>query len=397
MRRIALLLLFISSFTGATAQTSISDLVKEINRTITIYSTDNAAPLTIYEPIGTIEQKKNESSSQRFKLSEIGSILVEKNESGFTVNIHCADSSRCMSLIKNDMSTSMMPSDAFFFNDARAANTFAKRLEELIAKYPSDRKPVQAQLLKVKEAIENAPSNEKSTDVTSPQKTTPPNKKKHEEDDDQEADDQEAKKEKSAVREKNAPLTEAEAKERAINRRKQKEDADADHAEERENKKAASKDNEAADNNATQEVTEPVCKQLLAIIKAGKDSRFKDIEGKETNPSTKINESKLKLKGAKRSYLSWYKKERTFIAEYKTLIDHELILIEFEKLQTELEDCLEGGWEDIDHSSDEMYANVSEEVKDVEYKFTSDPARPSLRIMINTDQSKRYTLFVRIQ
>ena len=395
MRRIALLLLFISSFTGATAQTSISDLVKELNRTITIYSTDNAAPLTIYEPIGTIEQKKNESSSQRFKLSEIGSILVEKNTSGFTVNIHCADSSRCMSLIKNDMSTSMMPSDAFFFNDARAANTFAKRLEELIAKYPSDRKPVQAQLLK--ESIESTPSNEKNTGVSSSQKTTPPTKNKHEEDDEQEADDQEDKKEKSAVREKKAPLTEAEAKERAINRRKQKEDDDADKAEERENKKAARKDNEAIDNSAIQELTEPVCKQLLAIIKAGKDSKFKDIEGKETNPTTKINESKLKLKGAKRSYLSWYKKERAFLAEYKTLIDHELILIEFEKLQTELEDCLEGGWEDIDHSSDEIYANVSEEVKDVEYKFTSDPTRPSLRIMINTDQSKRYTLFVRIQ
>ena len=395
MRRIALLLLFISSFTGATAQTSISDLVKELNRTITIYSTDNAAPLTIYEPIGTIEQKKNESSSQRFKLSEIGSILVEKNASGFTVNIHCADSSRCMSLIKNDMSTSMMPSDAFFFNDARAANTFAKRLEELIAKYPSDRTTVQAQLLK--ESIESTPSNEKNTDVSSSQKTTPPTKNKHEEDDEQDADDQEDKKEKSAVREKKAPLTEAEAKERAINRRKQKEDDDADNAEERENKKAARKDNEAIDNSAIQELTEPVCKQLLAIIKAGKDSKFKDIEGKETNPTTKINESKLKLKGAKRSYLSWYKKERAFLAEYKTLIDHELILIEFEKLQTELEDCLEGGWEDIDHSSDEIYANVSEEVKDVEYKFTSDPTRPSLRIMINTDQSKRYTLFVRIQ
>ena len=395
MRRIALLLLFISSFTGATAQTSISDLVKELNRTITIYSTDNASPLTIYETIGTIEQKKNESSSQRFKLSEIGSILVEKNTSGFTVNIHCADSSRCMSLIKNDMSTSMMPSDAFFFNDARAANTFAKRLEELIAKYPSDRTTVQAQLLK--ESIESTPSNEKNTGVSSSQKTTPPTKNKHEEDDEQDADDQEDKKEKSAVREKKAPLTEAEAKERAINQRKQKEDDDADNAEERENKKAARKDNEAIDNSTIQELTEPVCKQLLAIIKAGKDSKFKDIEGKETNPTTKINESKLKLKGAKRSYLSWYKKERAFLAEYKTLIDHELILIEFEKLQTELEDCLEGGWEDIDHSSDEMYANVSEEVKDVEYKFTSDPTRPSLRIMINTDQRKRYTLFVRIQ
>ncbi len=104
MKRILLLLLFISSFTSAIAQTSISDLVKELNRYITLYSADNAAPLAIYEPIGTIEQKKNETSMQRFKLSEIGSIIVEKNASGFTVNVHCVDSSRCMSLIKNDMS-----------------------------------------------------------------------------------------------------------------------------------------------------------------------------------------------------------------------------------------------------------------------------------------------------
>ncbi len=395
MKRILLLLLFISSFTSAIAQTSISDLVKELNRYITLYSADNAAPLAIYEPIGTIEQKKNETSMQRFKLSEIGSIIVEKNASGFTVNVHCVDSSRCMSLIKNDMSTSMMPSDAFFFIEAKAANTFAKLLSELITKYPSDRKPVQAQLLK--ETSDSATVNEKNTGTTSSQKTKQSSKNKNEEADDLEADDQDAKKEKNTVHEKKAPLTEAEAKERAINRRKQKEEDDADKAEERENKTAISKSRDVTNNNPAEDLTEPVCKQLIAIIKAGKDSKFKDIEGKETNPTTKINESKLKLKGAKRSYLSWYKKERAFIAEYKTFTDHELILIEFEKLQTELEDCLEGGWEDTDHSNDEIYANVSEDVKDVEYKYTSDPLRPSLRIMINTDQNKKYTLFVRIQ
>ncbi len=289
----------------------------------------------------------------------------------------------------------MMPSDAFFFIEAKAANTFAKLLSELITKYPSDRKPVQAQLLK--ETSDSATVNEKNTGTTSSQKTKQSSKNKNEEADDLEADDQDAKKEKNTVHEKKAPLTEAEAKERAINRRKQKEEDDADKAEERENKTAISKSRDVTNNNPAEDLTEQVCKQLIAIIKAGKDSKFKDIEGKETNPTTKINESKLKLKGAKRSYLSWYKKERAFIAEYKTFTDHELILIEFEKLQTELEDCLEGGWEDTDHSNDEIYANVSEDVKDVEYKYTSDPLRPSLRIMINTDQNKKYTLFVRIQ
>lgn len=42
----------------------------------------------------------------------------------------------------------------------------------------------------------------------------------------------------------------------------------------------------------------------------GKEQNFKDIEGTETNSERKINDSKLKIKGAKRNYLSWYKSKR---------------------------------------------------------------------------------------
>lgn len=73
-----------------------------------------------------------------------------------------------------------------------------------------------------------------------------------------------------------------------------------------------------------------------------------------------------------------------------------MIIEEFGKLQTELEDCLEGSWEDTDHSSDDMYANSKEEVKDVEYASTADPLAPHLRILIHSE-GERHTLFIRIQ
>jgi hypothetical protein len=436
MRRICFLFILILSLKTAGAQTSLADMMKDLNRNITLYSADDAAALTLYEPIGTIEQKRNENSVQRFKLDAIGSITVEKNEYSFTVNIHCADSGRCISLVKSDMSTSLMPSDAFFFTEAKAANAFAKGIEALIARYPSVGKPVQVQLLKG--ISEPTAANEKAVaNVPSP-KTVKNAKEKEEEDVDEDAEDNPKGKsgsktalEKSAllsegeakeramnkrkpkeveekvaddeetetkvVREKAAPLSEAEAKERAMNRRKPKEKEIADESEEEETPVKQSRAERPPFSPVEEIVVETVCKQLMSIVKAGKDTKFKEIEGKETNPTTKINESKIKLKDAKRSYLSWYKKERAFIAEFKTLSDHDLILEEFFKLQTELEDCLEGPWEDTDHSTDEMYANATEDVKDVEYKLATDPQRPGIRILINTDQNKKYTLFVRIQ
>lgn len=46
------------------------------------------------------------------------------------------------------------------------------------------------------------------------------------------------------------------------------------------------------------------CNQLLSILQSGKENKFKNIEGKLTNAETKINDSKVKLKGARKNYLS---------------------------------------------------------------------------------------------
>ena len=69
-----------------------------------------------------------------------------------------------------------------------------------------------------------------------------------------------------------------------------------------------------------------------------------------------------------------------------------------EKLQTQLEDCFGPEWEDSDHSSDDMYANVQEEVKDVEYHSNTDAAKPTMRMLINHDKNgDKYTLYIRVQ
>ncbi|MBK8330747.1 MAG: hypothetical protein IPL09_15135 [Bacteroidetes bacterium] len=51
------------------------------------------------------------------------------------------------------------------------------------------------------------------------------------------------------------------------------------------------------------------CSQLTNILQSGKENKFKAIEGKLTNADTKINDSKIKLKGARKNYLSWFKKK----------------------------------------------------------------------------------------
>ncbi len=385
MKKYFFLFVLILSFNKINAQLTGTELVKELNRFITLFSADNASMLTFFAQTGTLEQRQNVANTQRIKLSDIGGIQVEASAIGFTVNIKCAEGTQCINLVKNDTISSYMPSNAFFFTEAKAANTFAKRFEELIAKYPSEHKAVKAELLHgadgqipmyIIEAPKNIAVNKQAV------------RKEKEEDD---ADEEET--DKTAVKPKRVVVTPEERERMAMEKKQER----IDQLEEAKAERTPRQQVVSNDANAAEDIPEPVCKQLTAIIKAGRNSRFKEIEGQEKNAEKKINFSKLKLRGAKSNYLSWYKNERAFIAEYKTSADREIILIEFEKIQTELEDCLEGAWEDTDHSTDAMYANVNEDVKDVEYKFTSDPLMPTLRIMINTDASGKHTLFIRIR
>lgn len=67
---------------------------------------------------------------------------------------------------------------------------------------------------------------------------------------------------------------------------------------------------------------------------------------------------------------------------------------DFEIFQTELEDCLDGNWDDIDHSNDEIYANSKDEVKDIEYVNQTDKTMPSIRLVLVNDGAK-FTYFLR--
>jgi len=180
----------------------------------------------------------------------------------------------------------------------------------------------------------------------------------------------------------------------------QEETEDADESDDKNSKPSRKSKNEAKQD--VEEKEEPVieksndiCEQIMQVIQSGKTKRFADLEGKVLNEQNKTNESRLKLKGAKRNYLSNYKNKRAFIAEYKVLTDNELIMIEFDKLQTQLEDCLDGNWDNEDRSGDDEYSELQGDVRDVEYKNTNDPTAPSLRIIMLSD-GKKYVLFVRI-
>lgn len=386
-----LILLFVTigcCFSQSMAQMKPSDLVKEMNRTITLYGADNGELITLHEAIGVLEQKTTTKSFQRIKISDIGFIQVVAKEEGSSVTFGCADSMPCINIIKPDMSSSGMPSSAFFFMDAKSANSFAKLFEGLLTAYPSGRAAVKAQLAIEQDALEDKPKSNASRE-TKP-KATPVTK--------QETEDKEDIEEEAAVKKTTARKT----------TKKEAETGDDEQEEKAERKETGKRTRElreeqANEPDAANEKNEDPgpgmdaqCRQLVKIFAAGKDA-FKSIEGKQTNADLKINESMIRLKGAKRSYLSWYKNKRAFIAEFKTLADRDLILEEFVKVQTQLEDCLEGNWDNTDHSSDDMYANTEEEVKDVEYKLDDDPQMPSMRIMISTDKAKRHTLFVRIQ
>lgn len=153
---------------------------------------------------------------------------------------------------------------------------------------------------------------------------------------------------------------------------------------------------DAGDGPEKNKATKDFCVQLLNILQSGKDSQFKSIEGKLTQAETKINDSKVKLKGARKNYLSWFKKERAFIAELKSGNDYESMLKEFESLQTQLDECLGSNWDMEDRSASEEYAKLKTEVKDVEFRHDSDEKMPAVRVIFIEDQDK-FTLFMRIQ
>ncbi|MBL7764456.1 MAG: hypothetical protein JNJ58_00035 [Chitinophagaceae bacterium] len=428
MKNIAFLFLLILFCQPLFAQSKYKKNIYAINQCVLGYSADNGTPLVLYETTGTLEQKSN-NVIQRIKLSEIALIEVQTNRSGFSLNVNCGEGGKCINLIKSDMSSSPLSGTAFLFTDAAAANTCAEEIGTLVTAYRAGKEGLSVKLfvkadgttprLKINPSetfTEELPLKKETVDleedeeeIPEPVVSKPARKEKAAEPDEEEdpirarkaaaanskEDREEAREQAKEAREAAAEARKEKiAKQQEARTRKTKESEDDEDAEPATRRKAAEpqRDEPAADNR----IGNDVCDQMMAILQSGKTNGFKDIEGKLTNPDSKINESTIKLRGAKRNYLSWYKNQRAFIAEFKTMADRELLVSEFEKLQSNLDDCLGSGWDDEDHSGDEIYASSEDEAKDIEYKNSLDPNAPTVRIMIVNDQ-KKYTLFVRIR
>lgn len=410
MKFYACLLLSFAISMNVFAQVDAKKELLGMNKLLASFSTEQTAPLNLLQQTGTLEQTQDNFIS-RIKLADLGKLTVTAYQGGFSVNLFCIDSGKCVNLIRPNSTNANMSVASFFFKLDGAANAFAEHLGHLVKlNNPSQTEiPVllyvdekgKTNILRAKESPASTKSNqteegenvEKSTpkkEVNKPKEDVAKNTKEEDQEIDQDEDPIAAAKAKAA--EKNPPTK--------TNKQKKEEEVDAEQADEPITKTRRQQtpmaDAEESEDAKKTKAGKDFCDQINFVIKSGKDMKFKDLEGKVLNADNKTNESKLKIKGAKRSYLSTYQNQRAFIAEFKILTDSELAMIEFDKLQTQIEDCLEGNWDNNDRSGDEEYADIKDEVRDVEYNNENDKLSPTVRIIMLSD-GKKYILFVRIR
>jgi hypothetical protein len=402
MKKILFVLLALFFTKTAYNQDDTKLMLTRMNQCISGFSADASSPLNYFPVSGMLEQKQ-QNLSQRITLSDVTKVIVEISKVGYSVTYTCNDEGNCVSLIKSDMSTSTMASTSFFFNNPAAANTFATMSNSLISKSRKVDKPIDLILFKTQDG--QTPLLPETTYTTTEKKQTQANKKA-EEDQDEEyvpitkpASNKKTTKRDEEEDVEDKPIKEPKSTTKKKQQKEDKEDNDTESEPVKEKKSKPKKTEpelNEPENDTDKKLANDFCGQLMAVVKSGTLTKFKDIEGKETNAEKKVNESKLKLKGAKKNYLSWFNQERAFISELKSVLDNDLAIEEFEKLQAQLDECLADGWDFNDRSQDENYDNAKFDVKDVEYINTKDTNSPSVRIAIAPD-GDRFTLFVRVK
>lgn len=423
MKRILIVLIYVSFLLRANAQEDVKSAVAVMNKCISGFSADQAQPLSFFAISGMLEQKQA-NLIQRISVSGIAKIKVETSKLGYSVTATCPSGDPCVNFVKSDMSTSSMESTSFFFSNPGAANTFATRLQNIIIK--TRKTDVAGELTLYKDSNGQTPMlDEKTTPIqtnlettaipeekktiakTNPNPTLPKEKTIREiQEEDTDTEEKKEDKRKTSTKEKKPKTTKEDDTEEEIDEKptRKKTKKEAKEEEEPEINEELTKSNPAKKTKRLEEDAEntddnqggknDLCEQLMAVVKSGLNTQFKDIQGKETNTEKKINESKIKLKGARKSYLSWFNNKRAFISELKLVDDNDFAIEEFQNLQYQLDECL-AGWDDEDHSTDPVYDNVNYEVKDVEYTNPKDPKSPSIRIAI-ASEGKKFILFVRI-
>lgn len=404
-------LLFLSVFCSFIAQAQTSknnETVALMNEVLSLYAVDEISHCTLYELTGILEQKQH-NTAMRMSLQEIEEINVTPSAIGFIVNCRCAAQMTCFNLVKSDMSSNPVAEHVFLVRDLTAANTLGFCLSKLSQYYQKDsikvrftaakdasgRSPViMNQTAETKSppapAKREAKPIEEETDTEDPvnkQQTTSKTKQKR-----REATQEERK----TSRNDNSDEQETEDEnEKPANGRKRKPVENNEEPLDQEDEKMKNTPTKPQRGDGQTVKTDANCSRWQEIIQSGQRSGFKDIEGKELNAETQINESKIKLRNTKRNYLSIYTNQRAFIAEIKSHPDFGLLSEMFDALQEELDECLGGRWDTHDRSTDEEYSNYKGEIRDVEYRHESDLTLPVVRLIILEDGGK-YTFFVRI-
>lgn len=458
MKKIFLFLLIWFSILHVNAQTDIKSTLTILQECLKMNANSQQDALKLYENMGIIEYVQL-NTQQRMRLADLQLIEVKANNAGFSVDIKCVEENRCINFIKNDTASTDFLGTAIQFNDAALANTFADNLASLITHFKTTEVAIvkilfknaegKTPILGVKKSPEKKemattpkeviPEKELKTEATedepaekpNPEKKTPSRPTRAEREEaraDKLAEQQEKKEEAESERpkkqtrksskannkEENEEVEEEKATEKKSSRakrraEKQADNEDADPQEEPIEKTPSRKSGKTSGNKIIEDVGDDAnngdaktksgndfCSQLTNILQSGKENKFKAIEGKLTNADTKINDSKIKLKGARKNYLSWFKKERAFIAELKSGNDYELLLKDFENMQTQLDECLGAGWDMEDKSGSEEYAKLKTEVRDVEFKKENDETMPTIRIIFLEDNDK-FSMFMRVK
>ena len=348
----------------AQAQPSVKEALQRMNQCIVAFSADNPRPLQLFQVSGTVEQAI-EGRTQRIAMADMHQVQVGNSAAGYQVTLSCQSGLACITLVKEDMSVMNMTEAQFFFNNPAAANTFASSTKQLIEGLQKTPSPVGLTLFKTPDGkIPSLPASG-SAPVAAAPKANP-----------------------------NAATTpKTNALQTAGNQQTDEEEDSPKPT------KGLSPRTAAPAEQDDREPNEPVdlfCKQVLRAIQSGMKANFNDIQGKVINAQQGSNESTLKLKGARRSYLSQFEGKRCFIAEMKSYVDNELAIEGLYDLQSMLEDCLGDNWENEDKTDDPAYDNVEFDAKDVELSDSNNPASPTVRLAIAPEGNK-FILFIRIR
>lgn len=454
MNKFFLFVAFLLAQFAAAAQTDVKNTMALLQECLNLNTNSQQDVIKLYEQIGVIEYTLA-NFTQRVKLSELQKVEVKPHQSGFAVDIRCGDENKCISFIKNDTSNTPLTNTSVQFSDAALANTFAENLATLITHYKSGepavekilhkndqgkvpilgvkRSPDQKEPAAVKPPVAKPAEPADTDDEPEVKSTAAAPKLSKEERDEARAEKKEELQRKAAEKKEAREEQLAEKKQARKNKtseaaEQEEEDATdkpavkskrksakkttdedaAEDAEETDAKPSGRQKNKTSGNKLIEDVGDNAvsdekgkaandfCAQLLQILQSGKDNQFKSLEGKLTNAENKINDSKIKLKGARKNYLSWFQKERAFISELKSGNDYELVLKEFEAMQTQLDECLGGGWDMEDKSNSEEYAKLKTEVKDVEFRKDGDASMPAIRVIF-LETNDKFTMFMRVK